>query len=430
MTRQLCNLIIILLATGVNLMACGPSTVSTAGSPDAPIVLRVATGDSGNGLTPHQEIIARFEAENPDIKIEIESVAGQDYYGVLLTNIVAGESPDIMQIGDDALSQFVAKNALLPLDSFMAGPYPLEASIYLPHVFEPGQWDGTTYLLPKDFSPVAVYYNKILFDTYNVPYPQPGWTWADLLSTAQALTHDTDGDGRTDVWGVQLPASWVAGFEYWVVANHGQLISDDGQTAVGYFDAPEVVEAIQFYADLYNIHQVAPLPEDLNSFGGGNRQFVEGKAAMYIFGHWLYRDFNDNPAIELGVAPPPGQAQANVLVWSGFGISQSSQHQEAAWRFLRFYAGEQGATVWQEWGLPAVEDVAVEYGLFANPLEQVWFNQLDYVVPRAFSRQPRWGDVGQPALRRLLEQAIIDPDMDVAASLEKAAFEMQNQLAH
>ena len=87
---------------------------------DAKMILRVGTGDSGEGLNPHQEIIARFEEENPDILVQLEAVSGRDYYTRLLTQIAAGDAPDIMQIGDDAVPMFVGKGAFLPLDEFIS----------------------------------------------------------------------------------------------------------------------------------------------------------------------------------------------------------------------------------------------------------------------------------------------------------------------
>ena len=75
---------------------------------------------------------------------------------------------------------------------------------------------------------MAVYYNKAIFDEYGVDYPEAGWTWDDLLAIAQELTVDTDGDGKTDIWGIQLPGPWTTGFEYWVGAAGGSLISEDG----------------------------------------------------------------------------------------------------------------------------------------------------------------------------------------------------------
>ena len=380
-------------------------------------------------MIPHQQIIERFEAENPDITVQLESVEGQDYYGRLLTDIAAGNPPDIMQIGDDALPKFVEQNALVPLDPLMRGPYPLERDIYLPGLLEPGQWQGRQYLLPKDYSTLAVFYNKNIFDEHNVPYPAENWTWDDFLQTAQALTQDTNGDGQTDLWGVQLPASWTTGFEYWVAAAGGQLVSDDGQTYIGYMDSPETAAAVQFYADLYNDYQVAPLPNDLNAWGGGNTEFDEGRVAMRLFGRWPQAGLLNNPKIDLGlVGMPQHTAQADILIWGGFGITQGSRHQEAAWRFLRFYVGEAGSQVWKDWGLPAVETVANEAGLTADPIEGVWLSQLEILAPRAYTYTPYWERTGEPALRRVLETIIIDPEADVAETLQKATEEAQNEL--
>ena len=65
-----------------------------------------------------------------------------------------------MQIGDDAVPQFVDAGALVPLDAYLNGKDPLDLGIYLPNLVKPGEYQGKQYMLPKDFSPLAVYYNK------------------------------------------------------------------------------------------------------------------------------------------------------------------------------------------------------------------------------------------------------------------------------
>ena len=394
----------------------------------AKIVLRVGTGDSGEGLTPHNTIIQQFEAANPDIQVQLEPVGSGDYYARILTQIAAGDPPDILQIGDDAVPNFVDKGAFIPLDDWInSADYPLDTSIYLPGMLEPGQWNGQQYLLPKDYSPLAVYYNKKLFDAAGVPYPTDGWTWDDFLTTAQALTI-ADG-GTTTQWGVQLPGPWTTGFEYWVAAAGGRLISEDGTSFVGSMDSPAVQEAVQFYADLYNKYAVAPPPADMNAFGGGNPEFDNGTAAMRIFGRWPQSGMMENPNIDLGVAPMPiGKQRADVLFWGGFGISSLSENPEAAWRFLRYYVGAEGAQVWKDWALPAVASVAEEAGLTTDPIEGVWISALNDLAPRAYVSTPFWGQTADPALRRVLESAILDPDADVAALLTMAAQDAQTAL--
>jgi multiple sugar transport system substrate-binding protein len=402
----------------------------TARPEGAKTVLRVGTGDSGEGLTPHFKIIEMFEAANPDIQVQLEPVGSGDYYARILTQIAAGDPPDLLQIGDDAVPMFVDRGAFLPLDDFIASEqYPLDTAIYLPGVMEPGKWNGAQYLLPKDFSPMAIYYNKQLFDAAGVPYPQEGWTWDDLLATAQQLTL-TDASGNVTQWGIQLPGPWTTGFEYWVAAAGGSLISEDGANFVGYMDAPEVQTAVQFYADLYNKYKVAPPPADMNAFGGGNSEFDSGKAAMRLFGRWPQAGMKENPNIDLGVAPlPAGAERAGVLFWGGFGISSLSENPEAAWRFLRFYTGVEGAEVWKDWALPTVKSVADSSGLSSDPIEGVWLNELNHLAPRAYVFTPYWGQTADPALRRVLESVILDPNANVAELLATAAQDAQAALA-
>lgn len=438
-TRGTVWMLLSLLMAFSLLAACAPVPGGTAptaapAQPAAPaegskIILRVGTGDSGEGLTPHQEIINRFEQANPDILVQLEAVAGNDYYTRLLTQIAAKRPPDIMQIGDDAVPMFVDKGALLPLDDFIKGQDGLDTGIYLPGLADPGKWNGVQYMLPKDYSPLAVYFNKKVFDQFKAPYPQEGWTWDDLLATAQALTQDTDGDGKTDVWGVQLPASWTSGFEYWVAAAGGRLISEDGKQFVGQMDSPEVQSALKFYADLYNVYKVAPPPADLAMWGGGNTEFDQGKAAMRLFGRWPQGGYKTNPNIDLGVVGmPAGKERASVLFWGGFGIAAGTEHPEAAWRFLKFYAGEAGAEVWKDWALPAVKSVAESSGLSKDAIEGVWIGELSHLAPRAYVSTPYWGQTADPALRKALETVLIDPAADVATVLKTAAAEAQKAL--
>ena len=402
--------------------------LSACGTPEPKIVIRVGTGDAGEGLKPHEEIITRFEAENPDIDVQLEAVAG-DYYARLLTQAAAGDAPDIIMVGDDAVPEFVSKGVFLPLEDFIKGKYPLDTSIYLPSVLGPGQWDGKQWLLPKDFSPLGVYYNKKIFDQYGVTYPKDGWTWDDMLKTAQELTKDTDGDGKTDLWGIQLTANWTTGFEYYVAAAGGRLVSEDGTKFAGYMDSPETISAVQWLADLYNKYKVAPPPADLTGWAGGNPEFENGKAAMRLFGRWPQSGLKTNPNVDLAlVGVPAGKVRANVLFWGGFGIYAKTANPDAAWRFLRFYAGEPGAQVWKDWALPAVASVAESSGAVKDPIEGVWLNDLNYLVPRAYVFTPYWGQTANPALAKALETVLIDPAADVATVMQTAAQEAQTAL--
>lgn len=143
--------------------------------------LRIATGDSGEGLAPHRQLVAAFQASHPGLRLQLEPVSGGDYYTRLLTEMASGEPPDIVHLGDEALASFVRRQALEPLD-------PLQASLYLPGVLEP----GAGYLIPKDFTPLVCYCNARLFREAGLALPGPNWSWEEFVTNSTNTCERTD----------------------------------------------------------------------------------------------------------------------------------------------------------------------------------------------------------------------------------------------
>ena len=92
---------------------------------------------------------------------------------------------------------------------------------------------------------------------------------------------------------------------------------------------------------------------------------------------------------------------------------------------IAFQAGAEGAEVWKDWALPTVASVAQASGQASDPIEGIWIGELDYLAPRAYVSTPFWGTTADPALRRVLELVVIDPETDVAAALKAAVEEAQ-----
>src|SRR3990170_6386012 len=101
-------LIAVIVLSGL-IAACTATPTAPEATGSDVVVLRVGSGDSGEGLNPHQQIIQEFEEQNKNILVQLEAVAGRDYYTRLLTQLAAKAPPDVMQIGDDAVPMFVAK---------------------------------------------------------------------------------------------------------------------------------------------------------------------------------------------------------------------------------------------------------------------------------------------------------------------------------
>lgn len=376
-------------------------------------VLRIATGDSGEALSFHRRIVAI--AETRGLRCRLEPVSGGDYYTRLLTQLASSDPPDIMQLGDDAVPPFVARGVLREL-----GPeFPLGE--FIPQVVEPGRWRGQLFMLPKDYTTFGIYCNLKLFRKYGVPLPTPDWTVDDFVKTARALTRDGN-------WGVILPGTTPATLELWSGVFGGRVVTPEGNYA-GALDSPHTIDALKFWASLYHRERVTPMPVELGSDSAGNFYFEQGRAGMRLAGRWFLPSLRQNPEVELAVLPPPrGLAHANLLYWAGFGMAREAPHPQQAAELLRIYTGPEAAEIWKDWALPAVSSVAVSAGFTTDPLEKVWLAELDHVVPRAYTFEPNWTRVGDRLVRRLLETALLCPEVDLEAAARTAAQEAQTEL--
>ena len=75
-----------------------------------------------------------------------------------------------------------ADGAILPLDELMAKDPGFRREEFYPAIIDQFRYRGKLYGLAKDFSTLVVYFNKDLFDKWEVPYPKAGWTWKNWLT--------------------------------------------------------------------------------------------------------------------------------------------------------------------------------------------------------------------------------------------------------
>ncbi len=435
-----------LLLTGLilalSLLGCGDSpptptsvplvsSATTSVASGQPITIRLATGDSGDGLIPFNKIKDEFEKANPDIKIKLESVTDPDYYGSLLNQFTSGKGADLIQVGDDAVAMFVEKGVfdnLTPYISGANGGEKLDTSIYFPGVYYTGTYPfkNRPYVLTKDYTSICIMYNKALFKAANLPEPNSEWTWEDFLAMAQKLTLK-DATGKTIQYGVQLPGAWVRGYEAIAFSFGAKLISEDGTKYTDLLDSDKAVKAMQFYVDLYQKGYAAPTV-DITKFLAGNDNFSQGTAAMQMVGHWPQSTYLKNPKLaeNLGVVGlPAGAVKANAIAWAGFGINSKSPNKQAAWKVLRYFSGPDGAKTWVDWGLSSVQSVANSSKIAQD---KIWINQVQYFKPITAIFNPYWNDAGSPEIANVLQTALTTPNADVAALMKNAAVTAERKL--
>ena len=120
--------------------------------------------------------------------------------------------------------------------------------------------EGTLYGVPTGFVPLAVYYNKTLFEAAGVS--EPPATWDEWVATSKSLTVDENGDGAPEQYGVVLPDHATVANGLWpsLFYGNGGDIVEGGDTAV--IDSPENAETLEFWRSAIVDDKISPTGVD------------------------------------------------------------------------------------------------------------------------------------------------------------------------
>lgn len=305
------------------------------------------------------EIKKAFERENPDIEIKLEFYS-RAYWQKLYTMIAAGCAPDVWYMSCPYMIDLARKGMLEDLTPYIERDNVDMAQFY-EVVSDSFKWRDRQYCLSMQFGAIALYYNRDLFDQAGLAYPNTRWAaggtsaasrrsiahpwaWDDLVTAAQALTRDRDGDGTTDQFGFMVTTNMetcVAPFLY----QGGARVMDADRARV-VIDSDAAVAAFKFLQDLRWVHGVSPTPESAGTEGMGPVDLFEtGRVAMAFDGSWQMDYYNRSGVLNYDVAAlPSGPDGHRGMVANGLanGLNSRSRHKEAAWKWIKFYAGVSG----------------------------------------------------------------------------------------
>ncbi|MCI0512689.1 extracellular solute-binding protein [candidate division KSB1 bacterium] len=317
-------------------------------------VITFVGGGMGRDRLLFGEIEATFEQKYPGIDLKfIRSTAERK----VDTMISGGVAPDILMIGHDRVAYYLEVNALADLTSLIAADSALSQDLqpggdFYEIMLEPFRTRDKIFMLPTWYTPFFIYYNKNLFDKYNVAYPDTAWNWHDFRDIARQLTHDTNGDGVPDEFGLYF-AQWQHGVEPFILQNNGQILSADGKRVAT--DNPQTVGALQFLYDLKFKDKVCPSSFATPGVSAGVA-FVQGKIGMFgPYGVFSLVDFREQISDfewDVAVLPKgPAGRRAGVVAPMAFGISEQSQHKAEAFEFIRFITSRAGMQIIAKWSL-------------------------------------------------------------------------------
>lgn len=280
-----------------------------------------------------------------DIEFIPRNDSGGGYSDKINASVMAGGLPDVLTVDGPNVAAYAANGIIRPLAELTEE----ERSIYLASILEQGTYDGKLYALGVMESSVGLYYNKDILEKAGIKVPDPDhpWTWSEFMDILEKLKPVTD-----ELKGYPLDMTFPVGeasiyyYAPFVWSNGGDLVSEDGLTVDGYFNAESNMEAMNYFRAIVEKGYMSEAPID--------KLFESGRAAFKFDGAWEVNTiYNSYPDVNLGVAPYvvgdgwEGQRYTPTGSWA-FAASSGTENIEGATELVKWMSGvESGVRIWE-----------------------------------------------------------------------------------
>lgn len=327
------------LAIGTTLAACGGS--SDSGDSDAVAGSQAdldAALEAGGTITywswtpSAEDQVAAFEKAYPNVTVNyVNAGTNTDEYTKLTNAISAGSgAPDVAQVEYYAIPQYALTDSLLDLRSY--GLDELESQFTASTWDQVTSEDGTIYGLPQDSGPMALFYNKKVFDEVGID--EAPTTWDEYIEDAKKIheynpdwyiTSDS-GDG-----GFVSSMIWQAG---------GHPYTSDGNTiSIDFSD-----EGAQKFTAMWNqLLENGLLSDTAGWTDEWFKGLSDGSISTLVTGAWMPGNLESNSASASGdwrVAPMPtydgGEAASAENGGSSMAVMKQSSNPALAAAFVRW----------------------------------------------------------------------------------------------
>ena len=353
--------------------------------------------------------IAIFEQRHPDIKISALSMgAGAMNPQKLMTAIVGGVPPDLVQQDRFTIGDWASRDAFRPLDDMLKEDAASTDSLaihqkdYVPAAWTETVYKGHVYAIPNDTDDRVLFYNRTLFKEAGLDPNKPPQTWEELIADAKKLTKRSPNGGFERMGFVPL---YGQGWLYlWSWQEDGEVMSADGRRCT--LGNPQTVKALSALVSWYDALGGV---DAINAFSGGfgsdaQDPFITGKLAMRVEGDGFMNSVaRYNPDLDFAAAPVPVPAErlhhsgrfahdSTWVTWSGghsFAVPRGAKHPREAWKFMQWFNSPEASLI----GARAQAAYARNKGrlyvppLFANvPANRLVFDAFKSSLPPKYIR--------------------------------------------
>lgn len=357
------------------------------GGGDGPVEIRFwAMGREGEVV---REIVREFESENPDVRVRVQQVPWSAAHEKLLTAHVGDASPDVAQLGNTWIAEFVALRAIESLDPFLRESITVGSASYFPGMWETNEIEGSIYGVPWYVDTRVLFYRTdILAEAGYDSIPE---TWAEWRSAMEAVKRVVGPDRYAVFLPLNEPTQPVI-----LGLQNGSTLLAENATRGAFSEAP-FRDAFAFYDGLFR-DALAP-PVTNTEIANLYQEFERGRFAMYVTGPWNLGEFARRLPPEMdgrwSTAPLPGPSGPGVSLAGGSSLVlfRSSERREAAWRLIEFLSRpERQVEFYRLSGdLPARLEAWEDPAFTDDPRVGAFWEQLHRVVPAP--KIPEWEQI-------------------------------------
>lgn len=230
-----------------------------------------------------------------DVEFIPRNDSGGGYSDKINASVMSGDLPDVITVDGPNVAAYAANGIIQPLSELTQE----ERDVYLDSILEQGTYNNKLYALGAMESSVGLYYNKDILEEAGITVPEADspWTWSEfseILEQLKPLMAEKNGYALD----MTFPVGEASIYYYapFVWSNGGDLVSEDGLTAEGFFNSGTNAETMQYFRSLVEKGYMSQAPIE--------KLFESGRAAFKFDGAWEVNTIYESyPDINLGVAP-------------------------------------------------------------------------------------------------------------------------------
>ncbi len=322
---------------GIVLIAAAQSWAATT------TITHLNYGGNGAAWTEFiKQTAAKYEALNPNVKIDVQSIASSQYFDAISVRAAGGVAVDVYELYPSVAAGYVKDGIVMDLTPFIQRDPDLRLDAFLPAAIQAFTYEGVLWGLPCAAYPLINIYNVDLYQQEGLPTPNSlgtGFTWDRFLDMARKLTKDKDGDGTIDQYGSFNSTDVWRWFVY-VNQAGGSVLNRLNNPDKSLFTSPAARRGLQFLVDQFYTYGVAPLDTTKWAVATTFPQNKIGNVAINSpsFVSTVSKTAGLNYDVSALSYGPDNNATA--IFMNSYQISSSSKNPQETWKWLKFLAAE------------------------------------------------------------------------------------------